>query len=62
MCGASLVKGGGGKEGWKWVKNGGGVVLPPTIDRSSESRRPVNEWVVGKSKRGEKREKGRGKR
>ena len=62
MCGASLVKGGRGNEGWKWVKSGGEMVQPPTIDRSSASNRPVDEQFVGKIKKRKKREKWRGKR
>ena len=39
MYGASLVNGGRGKEGWKWVKSGGEMVQPPTIDRSSAKQK-----------------------
>jgi hypothetical protein len=29
------MKGGGGKEEWKWVKCGGEAEPPPTVDRST---------------------------
>ena len=56
------MKGGRGKEEWKWVKNGREVGRLPTIDRSTNSRRPVDERIVGKTNGGKKREKKRGKR
>ena len=55
------MEGGRGKEEWKWVKSGGEAERLPTIDRSTNSRRPVDERIVGKTKGGKKREKERGK-
>ena len=55
------MKGGRGKEEWKRVKNGEEVEQLPTIDRSTNSCRPVDERIVGKTKGGKKREKERGK-
>ena len=55
------MKGGRGKEEWKWVKRGEEVERLPTIDRSTKSRRPVDELFVGKTKGEKKRKKGKGK-
>ena len=55
------MKGGRGKKEWKRVKNGGEVGRLPTIDRSMNSHRPVDERIVGKTKGEKKREKERGK-
>ena len=55
------MKGGRGKEEWKRVKNGGEIEQLPTIDRSTNSRRPVDERIVGKTKGEKKSEKEREK-
>ena len=54
MCGIRLVKGGRGKEGWKWVKCGGEDKPPPTVDQSTDDQKQS-------VKEGRKRGKGKGK-
>ena len=54
------MKGGRGKEEWKWVKSGGEAEWLSTVDWSTGSR-PVDERIIGKTKGGKKREKERGK-
>ena len=43
------------------MKSGGEMVQPPTIDRSSASRRPVDEQFVGKTKKKKEERKVEGK-